>query len=711
MRRPLVIASAALGVAAVALGAFALRPQPEPAPFERLGLSGERVYFVMPDRFIDGDPSNNTGGLTGDRSTTGYDPADYGFFHGGDLAGLTQRLDYIGSLGTTALWLTPVFANKPVQGTGFDESAGYHGYWTLDYTRIDPHLGTNAEMRALVDAAHARGMKVFFDIVVNHTADVITSPDGPLYVSKEEVPYKDASGNPFDDAKVAGSPDFPPLNLDSFPLRPVVPAGERDAKAPAWLNDPTMYHNRGDSTFQGESSQYGDFFGLDDLFTERPEVVDGMTQIAEAWIDEMDIDGYRLDTAKHVNTAFWQAFAPRVLEHAKQRGKKDFILFGEVYDPSPAFLSEYTTNADLSSVLDFGFQQAARSFAAGGGTDGMRDLFDQDDYYTDADSDAYSLVTFLGNHDMGRIGSFLRSDLPDAADDEILKRDLLAHSLLYLSRGNPTVYYGDEQGFAAGTVELLTGSLGDKDAREDMGPTKVESYADNDLIGSDDTPADDNARPEALKNPIAVHLAALSALLEANPALRTGAQIHRLSSPDAGVYAFSRIDASQRQEYVVALNNATEDKQVTVPTSTPGTDFAQVFPASDTRIPSGDNGDLTITVPALSAVVLRADGDVPVQTPTSVTLAPLPTLAPEAVNLLEATVQGSSFARVTFEVREAGAEEWRTIGVDDNPAFRLYWSARDYAPGTTLEIRATARGALDEAGVSAVVTATVGGAG
>jgi glycosidase len=472
-----------------------------------------------------------------------------------------------------------------------------------------------------------------------------------------------------------------------------------------------MYHNRGDSNFEGESSQYGDFFGLDDLFTERPEVVDGMTAIAESWIDEMDIDGYRLDTAKHVNTAFWQALAPTVLEHARAKGKDDFILFGEVYDPSPALLSEYTTNADLSSVLDFGFQQAARSFAAGGGTDGLRDLFDQDDYYTDADSDAYSLVTFLGNHDMGRIGSFLRADLPDATDDEVLKRDLLAHTLLYLARGNPTAYYGDEQGFAAGTVELLTGTLGDKDAREDMGPTQVESYADNDLIGTDDTPADDNARPEALAHPIAQHLAALSALLDANPGLATGAQIHRLSSPDAGVYAFSRIDASQRREYVVALNNATEDKQVTIPTSTPGTDFAQVLPAADARISSSGNGDLTVTVPALSAMVLRADGGVPVQTPASVSLAPLPTLAPEASNLLEATVQGSSFARVTFEVREAGTQQWRTIGIDDNPAYRLYWSARDYAPWTALEIRATARGALDEDGVSAVVTATVGGAG
>jgi len=149
----------------------------------------------MADRFANGSTANDQGGLTGSRLATGYDPADKGFYHGGDLAGVTKKLDYIKALGTTAIWLTPTFKNQPVQGTGVDASAGYHGYWITDFTQIDPHLGTNAEMTSLINAAHAKGMKVFFDIITNHTADVIDYQGGAhAYVSKETSPYKDASG-------------------------------------------------------------------------------------------------------------------------------------------------------------------------------------------------------------------------------------------------------------------------------------------------------------------------------------------------------------------------------------------------------------------------------------------------------------------------------------------------------------------------------------
>jgi len=235
----------------------------------RTPLTQERFYFVLTDRFANGDTSNDLGGFSGDRLDHGYDPTDWGFFHGGDLRGLIENLDYIEDLGTTAIWLTPSLANKPVQGEGADASAGYHGYWVTDFTRIDPHLGTNEEMKELIDAAHGRGMKVFFDIITNHTADVITYEGGQFsYVSKEAEPYRDADGNPFDDVDFVNSPDFPALDAAvSFPYRPVVAPEESDAKTPAWLNDVTLYHNRGDSTFSGESSTYGDFVGLDDLFT------------------------------------------------------------------------------------------------------------------------------------------------------------------------------------------------------------------------------------------------------------------------------------------------------------------------------------------------------------------------------------------------------------------------------------------------------------
>jgi hypothetical protein len=133
----------------------------------------EIIYFLLPDRFENGDTSNDRGGLQGGRLVTGFDPTAKGFYHGGDLRGVTRRLDYVQSLGATAIWLAPVFKNRPVQGSPGHESAGYHGYWITDFSRVDPHFGSNEDMRALIGAAHARGMKVYLDIVVNHTADVI----------------------------------------------------------------------------------------------------------------------------------------------------------------------------------------------------------------------------------------------------------------------------------------------------------------------------------------------------------------------------------------------------------------------------------------------------------------------------------------------------------------------------------------------------------
>ena len=220
-------------------------------------------------------------------------------------------------------------------------------------------------------------------------------------------------------------------------------------KTPSWLNDPTMYHNRGNTTFVGEDSQYGDFFGLDDLFTEREEVVDGMVLIYEKWVRDLKIDGFRIDTMKHVNDEFWQEFSPRVLDYAKSQGVKKFFMFGEVADGTRSLTSHYTTHNDVQAVLDFPFQEAARAFAARSQpTDQLRTFFRDDDYYTDADSNAYQLPTFLGNHDAGHIGMFLRNDNPSGTpESELLARDELAHELMYLSRGNPVVYFGDEQGF------------------------------------------------------------------------------------------------------------------------------------------------------------------------------------------------------------------------------------------------------------------------
>jgi alpha-amylase len=662
----------------------------------RAPLTGENFYFVMADRFENGRTDNDLGGLPADRLVSGFDPTAKGFYHGGDLAGIRQRLAYIRGLGTTAIWLTPSFKNKAVQLED-GPSAGYHGYWITDFTQIDPHLGTNQELAALIGEAHAMGMKVFFDIITNHTADVIDYEEAhrPAYISKDQEPYRTASGTPFDDRDYAGTGSFPPLSrTESFPYTPFIPAGS-PVKVPDWLNDVTLYHNRGNTTFVGENAYYGDFFGLDDLFTEHPRVVQGMIDIYEAWIRDFGIDGFRIDTMKHVNDEFWQRFGPQVLAYARQHGKREFFMFGEVFDTTKSFTSHFTTHDRVQAVLDFPFQKAAQDFAANASpTDELRDFFAGDDWYTDADSNVYQLPTFLGNHDMGRIGRFVTVANAGADDAELLARDRLAHQLLYLSRGNPVVYYGDEQGF--------TGDGGDQDARQDMFPSQVASYNDDDLIGTDETTADDNFDRD---HPLYQSIRELAALTRRHPALRDGAQQHRWSSAAPGIYAFSRLDRHEQHEYVVAVNNAEQARTAAVPTWMADTGFRLVYGAGPERLRSDAGRRLGLTVGPLSAVVYRAAE--PLERSRH---APAITLADPGAQRdraeVRAEVAGDGFAEVTFLAR-VGNGGWRSIGTDDNAPYRVFHDVADLEPGTRVQYKAVV---LDNAGhsrASAVRAGTV----
>src|SRR3954452_7715985 len=167
----------------------------------------------MGDRFANGDAANDSGGLGSDPLVSGFDPTQKGFYQGGDLKGLTSKLDYVQGLGTDAIWLTPIFKNKAVQLED-GPSAGYHGYWITDFTEVDPHLGTNQDLTDLVQAAHARGMKVFFDIITNHTADVIGYSEGDrtAYVSKDVSPYRTAGRRPSQGAGPPTGPRGPSLS-------------------------------------------------------------------------------------------------------------------------------------------------------------------------------------------------------------------------------------------------------------------------------------------------------------------------------------------------------------------------------------------------------------------------------------------------------------------------------------------------------------------
>ena len=584
-----------------------------PADYRARLPQDEVIYFVLPDRFENGDPSNDRGGLSGDRLHTGFDPTDKGFYHGGDLKGLTSRLGYIQGLGATAIWVAPVMKNKPVQGSPGHESAAYHGYWITDFTHVDPHFGTDADFKTFVDAAHARGMKVYLDIVVNHTADVIQYAEcagkGPgqcPYRSIADYPYQrrgGADGKPIN-IGFAGEEDqsatnFAKLTDPNYAYTVLVPPAERNEKAPAWLNNPIYYHNRGDSTFRGESSTMGDFGGLDDLFTENPRVVAGMIDIYGAWIDKYRIDGFRIDTAQHVNPEFWQQFVPAILARARADGIPHFHIFGEVAEDNfdPAHTAVNTRVDKLPSVLDFSFMWAVRDVIAGNAaTDELANLFRADALYEGGAASALQLPTFVSNHDSpGHFAYAIRRARPDASPEEVLRRDMLGQAMLLTLRGVPVIYYGDEQGFAGHPG-------GDQAARQDMFPSRVASYNDESLIGTSATTAQSNFDPS---HPLYREISELAHIRTTHPALTRGLQKIRYSSDKPGLFAVSRFDPSIGREMLLVFNTspAPIDQNVRVEIrSSRFTTLAGSCPASAIA-----PGSVRVVLPPLGYGVCNAD--------------------------------------------------------------------------------------------------------
>lgn len=578
--RTVFLAAAGSLAAAFSASGFALARDSDYAPqtYRDRAPEDEVIYFVLPDRFENADPSNDHGGFPEDRLTSGFDPAHKGFFHGGDLKGLTKRLDYVAGLGATAIWLGPIYKNKPVQGRPGDESAGYHGYWITDFTDVDPHFGTKADLKEFVDAAHARGIKIYLDIITNHSADVIAlrecHPEGaaPANAGAGPCPYRNRADYPYttrggpggkkinpgfmgDTDEFQTAANFEKLVDPSFAYTPYVPEAEKSIKVPAWMNDVRYYHNRGNSTFEGESSTQGDFVGLDDFLTEDPRVVEGFIDVYKQWITDYKIDGFRIDTAKHVNPSFWRAFLPAVKEHAKAEGIPNFYVFGEAVYWNTAELAAFMTEAGFETSLDFPMMQALKDqLIANASGHALHSMLSSDRIYPGGEKTSRGLPVFVGNHDMGRYAGELIRKRPDLTDEQRFKNVRLAHAFLFFSRGAPVIYSGDEQGF--------TGDGGDQDAREDMFESRVAIYNDNDLIATDATTAMSNFDT---KHPLYRSLAEMAAVYKAHPALRHGAlKVRHSEKAGGGLFAFSRIDEATGDEYLFAANLGLEAREANV---------------------------------------------------------------------------------------------------------------------------------------------------
>ncbi|MEO1674552.1 MAG: alpha-amylase family glycosyl hydrolase [Pseudomonadota bacterium] len=604
------------------LGVASASAQPAmPHNFRDRLPTDEIVYFILPDRFENGDTDNDRGGIEGGRLDHGFDPTHKGFFHGGDLKGLTQRLDYIESLGATAIWLGPIYKNNPVQGAPGQESAGYHGYWITDFTRVDPHFGSNADLKNFVDAAHGRGIKIYLDIITNHTADIIAYREchDPAYGGDDKVvgecvyrpkadyPYttrglRDA--DPINDEFMGDQPpfqtadNFAGLARHDYAYTPYVPAGNENVKVPASLNDPRYYHNRGNSHWTGESVTYGDFAGLDDLMTEDPRVLQGFIDIFKGWITEFGIDGFRIDTAKHVNPEFWRVFNKAMQDHARAQGIPNFYIFGEVYDPNPAGLARHTRDNGFPTVLDFAFQNAARDVIVNGApTKVLATLFAVDGLYAGGRRAARDLPVFTGNHDMGRFAMFVRQGTDGLPEDEVERRTILAHAMMFFLRGVPVIYYGDEQGF--------NGDGNDQASREDMFASQVDSYNDNILVGTRARISADNFN---LKHPLFKAFQTMARLHKAEPLLRHGHQTIRLAEEENSAFVVSRVpdDGADRdfKEILVAFNFGPEERAINVTVDPRSTQWKSLHGKCRPKVAA--RGSYALTLPPTGYVVCKS---------------------------------------------------------------------------------------------------------
>ncbi len=508
----------------------------------------QNIYQIITDRFWNGDPSN-------DNADGNYDPGGHSgtSVHGGDFRGIEQKLDYIKSVGATAIWISPVVLN--VRGE-------FHGYAGRDFYKVDPHWGSLADLRHMVQAAHARGILVIDDIVVNHGGNLVDS----------------------------GDPGYPAFNLNGYqlrfhnPNRQYPPPFDLNTTNPSLTN---LFHNYGFSrNFEDPvETELGELSGLDDFKTESPYVREQMIKIYEYWIERAGFDGFRIDTVKHVDMGFWQEWCPAIHSFAAAHGKPDFFMFGEVLSHSDAKCGSYVGAENggpfkLDSVLDYPLYFKINNVfaAATGNTRQLEDRYKAVTSNYDA-SAQMRLVTFLDNHDQAR---FLSSDR--AANH--IERLRVALTFLYTARGIPCLYYGTEQAFNGRT---------DPYDREDMFAGRFEfgpSVGDN----------------FNMTHPLFQLVAKLNNFRRLYPALLTGEHVNLWNDPRGpGLFAYAR--RLGKQEVFVVFNTA--ETEQTLPGRRTiyraGTKMANLLDPGETVTVLENSQTPPITVPGSSAKIFLAE--------------------------------------------------------------------------------------------------------
>lgn len=402
----------------------------------------ETIYFLMVDRFNNGDLSNDEGINT-------KDPRNY---HGGDFQGIIDQLDYLQEMGFTAIWMTPIFDNA---------KGGYHGYWIEDFYKTDEHFGNIETFKKLVQEAHKRDMKIILDFVANHVA----------------------------------------------PTHPWV----SDQSKESWFHE-----NKGIGNWEDQQElENGWIYGLPDLAQENPEVEKYLLDAAAWWITETDIDGYRLDTVKHVPVSFWEKFSNRVKET-----KEDFYLLGEVWANDPNYIALYD-KAGIDGFVDYPLHEHLRTaFAKPDQT--LNWLFSNWERNKAIYEEPYLMGTFLDNHDTIRFTQDIVQNRQNPGT-----RWKMALTYLYTTPGIPIVYYGSE-------IALNGGK--DPDNRRQMS-----FRADEELID---------------------YIKKIGELRQQLPSLTRGSM--EVLYEEKGMAVFKRV--FENEVSIVAINNTSKSQHVTLTT-------------------------------------------------------------------------------------------------------------------------------------------------
>lgn len=468
------------------------------------------IYMTCTDRFYDGNTSNNKAYNT----TDVFDKEGSLSYHGGDFAGLEQKLDYLEDLGVNTIWITPIVENsdtKTDDGNGNEiPSTGYHGYWASDFTKLNPHLGTEAEFKSLISAVHARGMKLMVDVVLNHAGYGTENYFNSILT--------DTNGN-------------------------------------------TVKMLRDDSNTVTGDDVYDALSKLPDFVTENEDVMNQLVEWQTDWVKKYDIDYYRVDTVKHVNSETWAAF-----KNALTEADAEFKMIGEYSGAGYGNTAGELGTGRMDSLLDFDYNDQAVNFVSGN-VEGAESFLES---RNNSINNTATLGAFLSSHDEDSLVDKLTKE-KGMTEEQALNAAKVAAALQLTSKGQTVIYYGEELG------------------QHGLNNYPIQSNRyDFDWAALESQKTDASSMYNHYKKLLAIRND-YSALLS------KGTRKNIATSNDEGYSVFER--AYDGNALTVALNVKDAAKTVTIPVSlAAGTEVKDLYSGATYTV--GSDKAVTVTIPA-----------------------------------------------------------------------------------------------------------------